>query len=205
MHLFEKIFRRNGEHVPQNAVRALEHAPLVNQSKMLALAVALDLKPMSMISSTVFKFRSESLVGGSVEITSVMQALGLKCAPSPFMDLDGKEVVSCSEFIVSKSQERIDLFQRDMTECFRRGLYDAHYHEVFGRAMGFPETSIYAWNHNETLTNEEHDEFLEPEEREFLFFRLSRQYWKEEMRYIHQLMAGVRKTSPRIYLDAVQG
>jgi hypothetical protein len=80
--------------------------------------------------------------------------------------------------------------------------------------MGFPESAIQAYSEARKSENidasglllpmEDYEMYLTEEERAFVFFRLSKENWLEEIEWIKQIITEIKKHSPEIYKQVVE-
>lgn len=174
----------------KNAVRKLEEShEIIPQHKANVLAVALDLKPAGTIDTL-------PLSEGQIErINQMLSELGL------FFSDGNIESHNLHYFVFGNTPETI---ADAMQVMFRGGEDD----EGYGRAMGFPESAIDAYSRktdgDSLLEHEEKERLLTDEEKKFLGFRLSRENYEQEIEWVEQMIAAVKKYSPKIYSQIMQ-
>lgn len=76
---------------------------------------------------------------------------------------------------------------------------------LFGRAYGFPETAIDAYENNDILTPEEVAKLAnDPDIAVFAGMAFSKDHWQEESQIVQKKIAAVKSASPKIWDQLVQ-
>jgi hypothetical protein len=164
------------------------------QSKIIILATALNLKPASLIE---FRGHPEE----RKKIIEMFRDLGL--------------------FFSENEDKAEEYYEDDHLLTFRIGSTAANLAEAkmvhvsdnrhFGTSMGFPATSVEAysrWQENKKendllMPQKEYHKVLTKEEDKFVFFRLSKEHYEEEIEWVEQIIAAVKQYAPRLYEEVI--
>ncbi len=77
-------------------------------------------------------------------------------------------------------------------------------HASFGKAMDFPVTAVEAYANESKLVQWGDWSRLTEEEKAFLFFRFSEEHFDEEVKWLEQIIAAVKRYSPTIYEEVMK-
>jgi len=101
------------------------------------------------------------------------------------------------KFLVAGTGEGLDLIKK---------AYATNDEELFGKAYGFPQSSIEAYSGKRELIsqNELLDKGVDEEAVVFARFELSRDNWEEEIKKAEAWARAVKEISPKVYRDFVE-
>jgi len=172
----------------KNAIQGLEQLDeLTTQDRVLILATALDLKPASVVVIKKENFRLHD------RLLDTLSDLGLFFSESESPHNADAICITIGGTPVTIGTAMENVFTTD---------------EAFGASMGFPNTAVHAYSQadldggspNEKLLSwKETREQLTPEEQRFLFFRLSKDNYKDEVELVEQIIAATKEYTPRLY------
>lgn len=181
----------------KEGIRLLEtETSISSQAKILILATVLRKKP-----SSEFNLASDDrdeLSTKAERTEAILQRLGLSFTASESTDGSGRHF---RDYCIALTQDRAEALQN----IFRNTSYSPQQQIQVGRALGFPETAITAWNQKrfeglDTLASEAEiwrDFGLEL--GEFLFFAPSKTFWQDEKKWLRDVVDQIKAISPTIY------
>jgi hypothetical protein len=185
-----------------------EMSSVGSQSKVIILAVALNLKKAG-----GFYFNTETATHNDIE--KMLSDLGVYF----FRDIKDEERLKLRKdmyshsgsYLIGSTAESIG----DAMEARQFSHKDLKTrHKVYGEAMDFPKTSVEAFAERYDLDKDDDKDTLidvwdkdkdklTDEERAFIFFRLSKDNWEEEIQWLEQIISGVKEYSPEIYKEVM--
>ncbi len=189
------------------SIAALENFEAIRgwQSKLLIFLAACEIKPASTIE--IFVRNSEEQMGvervfGDLDLQFVI-AKEERSKPLK----DGTQDILLY-YIVAHKSENLKRALDAVHNFSNPEKVDAE--KEFGLAMGFPETSVEAYQQarsrglrqtpdSPVLERKDYHAMLTPEENEFTFFVLSRDHYKEELKWVHKIIEITQKYAPKIY------
>lgn len=182
---------KSKESIESGAIKKLENLSVLvgPHAKLLILSVYLNLKPASVF-QTQFTDKPNEILD---EITDIMKNLGLysKVTTSEHFQ-DSSNLVSLY-FAISKDEK--------VLEKIGVGVRNNEYHKKQGEYFGFPESATEAFAEKELL--DINPDTLPPEisseDKKFLFFRLSKKSWQDEIVWLRKIEDKVKTLSPVIY------
>ncbi len=177
------------ESIEAEAIKRLENLSSipVPQYKLLILAVYLNLKLASEF-HTDFLENPEEV---SAEIKDILKSLGLFYEVSEAnYDQKNPNLISLS-FLVSKNQKLL----KDKQPKF--GEQD--YYLKQGQLFGYPLSAIEGFKNKESLNDDNLPIELTDEDKRFMFFALSKNNWREEVKWLREIESAIKTLSPVIY------
>lgn len=175
-------------------IEQLEKFPTINsQGKFLILATYLGLKPVSEFQTSFIDTKStgEKIPGEKYRkiIEEMLDGLNLYHSYATEWDPNDDSFISF-HFLVSRDQDTLDnvkYFEPDIQ------VRD----KIQGESFGFPKTAINGYLNKDFLEN--YESLLTEEDKKFLFFRLSKNNWKEEIEWLREMINKIKEISPEIY------
>ena len=189
------------ENMEAEAIRKLESfSSIDSQDKLLLLAVYLDLKPMSELHLSSKNKDQDSIEDEFKDIIEKMK-LFYKISHSIRKDRVSGLEIPVTNFFVTKDKTNLD-DEKIGTEDYKKLGFE-QYHLKLGKDFGFPETAIKGFITHEVLDRNDFPTEITDEDRKFMFFALSKNNWKEEIKWLREIEDGVKNISPVIYEQIV--
>lgn len=160
----------------KEAIHTLEtYYGLSDHARFITLATALHIKPAAEFSRQSGSTREE------VEDMLSKLKLYFHCPPGEVRYIIGNSEENLSEAVAS--------FGTPPASSTR-----------FGAAMGYPDTSIEAFEQEDLrLPEHEYADLLTEEELHFSFITLSRAHYKEELAWIDKMITAAKENAPELY------
>ena len=170
-----------------------------SHDKIVVLSTALELKKASEVSvigetqglDAVERMLSDLGVLWKIDehMTAVLEEMYASMHTCP--------LEKARQYVIANSEEAL-------TEALHAMPRESVDHAKLGSAMELPRTAVdafgkYVANKNEESVLDPEKSELTEEEKAFLFFRLSKDSWMDEIEWIEQIIAGVKEYSPKIY------
>jgi hypothetical protein len=181
------------ESIEGQAIKKLEEAHFVGlESKMLILATFLDFKPLSEISVKESPVEIEKSVS---ELFKILDELGLYHDVDPSFAIKSNSI----HYLISKDRQKIEDFRNFINNPDVNN--SSSWHRKRAILFGFPETAISDIDSEDLFKTTEIPEEVTDDERNFLFFRLSRKSWRVEIEWLRKIMYEIKRISPLIYKE----
>jgi len=109
---------------------------------------------------------------------------------------NGEIILKQLDFYLAKDIESLEKIKEAV---------DEHDERKFGLAMGYPQTAVEAFVSTEDPFTKPDLLFVEPievefsEERSFLFFRMSKEHWHEELEVVKRWARTIKEVAPQLY------
>lgn len=196
------ISYRESESFKEGIKQLEEIDGLVSANRALVLAVALNLKQAAVVDLDMERTSPETFERTLSELGVYFYRdlpMERRMYVQNFKD-EKYEDVPIAWYTIGASSDAIG----QAMEESRRFAEEVIDHRKFGEAMDFPPTAVDAWEQFVRTRDKKKlldidDEQLTDEERAFTFFRLSKDNWEEEIRWVEQIIAAVKMYSPAIY------
>ncbi len=170
---------------------------LVGQAKILILAVALNLKKAS-----EFEFQPEVISEQQVE--SMLSDLGV------YFYKDQQSTDRFNKFLLDRGLEKDESIKYLIgvsPDALNEAIDASHSSVNVGESMEYPATAIEAFQKYDETGGKSvlprDDTKRTDEEKAFSFFRMSVNNWEEEVKWLEQIIAGIKEYSPKIYQQVV--
>ncbi|MDD4803829.1 MAG: hypothetical protein PHN69_01520 [Candidatus Pacebacteria bacterium] len=162
------------------------------QGKFLILVTYLGLKPVSEF-QTHFINISENEEKYRKVVEEMLDGLNLYHSYATEWDIEGNPFISF-HFLISKEQNLLDNLKYFELDKQARD-------KTQGESFGFPKTAVDGYLNNDLLEN--YESLITEEDKKFLFFRLSKKGWREEIEWLREMIKKIKEISPEIYLQVL--
>ncbi|MST04353.1 MAG: hypothetical protein EXS49_02190 [Candidatus Pacebacteria bacterium] len=149
----------------------------------------------------VYQENTEEFEKSISVLEALIQELGLFYDKMAFHNNESQPEYDGVEFIVSKVQEKVDLFRKIEEEKNdeKRGI-------EFGKIFEIPDTAIKAFESGKLKLPEDLPSEIKQEEAfYFIYFAFSEDYWQEEFEIVRRRAEIVKEIAPNLYAKIVSG
>jgi hypothetical protein len=182
---------KSKESIESGAIKKLEDLSVLvgPHAKLLILAVYLNLKPASVFQTQFSEKPNETLD----EVRNILNGLGIFSKVTTTEHFKDSSNLVSLYFAISKDEK--------VLEKIAVGVRNSEYHKKQGEYFGFPRSATKAYADEELLdTNPDTlPEEITNEDKKFLFFRLSKQDWRDEIVWLRKIEDAVKALSPVIH------